>query len=191
MLPSMSAAVKAKPRATYQDVLDAPSHVNAEIVSGELFLSPRPAGPHTSAMSLLGAELVVTHDRRARGRGDWLILFEPELHFGEDIVVPDLAGWRYEARPESMDVAYFEHAPAFVCETLSPSTARLDRVKKLPVYARAGVLHVWFVDPVARTLEVYALDGATYRLVLTASDEDEVTPPPFASPVALSRLWAW
>jgi len=50
--------------------------------------------------------------------------------------------------------AFISLAPDWVCEVLSPSTARWDRVKKVPVYARYGVDWVWLVDPVARTLEV-------------------------------------
>ncbi len=43
---------------------------------------------------------------------------------------------------------YFELAPDWVCEVLSPSTAGLDRVKKLAVYLKDGVTHLWWlVDP--------------------------------------------
>ena len=49
-------------------------------------------------------------------------MFEPERHFGEDIVVPDLAGWRRERKPELPDTAYFTLAPDRVCEVLSAST---------------------------------------------------------------------
>lgn len=48
-------------------------------------------------------------------------------------------------------------APDWVCEVLSPSTVRLDRVRKNHVYAREGVGHLWFVDPLAHTLEVFVL----------------------------------
>src|ERR1041384_7619080 len=88
---------EAKPRrkATYQDVLDAPAHMVAEILDGELVLSPRPAGPHAA---VTGELLTSIRNRFGRGRspGGWLILFEPEIHLGEDVVVPDLAGWRLE-----------------------------------------------------------------------------------------------
>lgn len=76
--------------ATYQDVLDAPEHMVAEIIDGELILSPRPAGPHSSVASVVGGELLPPFSRGRGGPGGWIILDEPELHFGKRIVVPDL-----------------------------------------------------------------------------------------------------
>ena len=65
-------------------------------------------------------------------------------------------------------------------------------MKKLSVCARSSIGHVWLVDPNARTLEVFALDGATYRLVVTAGGEDAVVASPFdAAPIELARLWGW
>ena len=82
------------PRATYQDVLDAPAHRVAEIVDGTLYTQPRPAPPHAVASSRLGFDLGGPFDRGRGGPGGWWIIDEPELHLGEDILVPDLAGWR-------------------------------------------------------------------------------------------------
>ena len=83
-------------RATYQDVLDAPENMVAEVLDGELHLMPRPRRRHTRSASALGAFLVSTFDLGINGPGGWRILDEPELHLGPepDIVVPDLAGWR-------------------------------------------------------------------------------------------------
>jgi hypothetical protein len=80
-----------KRRATYQDVLDAPDHVVAEIIGGELRLSPRPGGPATSVTSKLAAELIPPFNNGRGGPGGWIIAFEPEIHLGDEIVVPDLA----------------------------------------------------------------------------------------------------
>lgn len=97
------------------------------------------------------------------------ICFEPEPHFGQDVLVPDLAGWRHERMPVFPRTATFTLAPDWVCEVRSPSTDTLDRKGKLPVYARAGVNHLWLLDPEERTLEVLQLGGehneplATYR----------------------------
>ncbi|NOY89974.1 MAG: Uma2 family endonuclease [Deltaproteobacteria bacterium] len=176
--------------ATYEDVLTAPEHRVAELVDGQLITSPRPASPHARAGSGLGAKLYTLFDDGDGGPGGWVILFEPELHLGAHVLVPDIAGWRRERMPEMPDVAYFELAPDFCCEVLSPSTARLDRVRKMPLYASHGVAHVWLVDPAMQTLEVYALDGETYRLLGTHAGEDVVEAPPFdAVPLELALLW--
>jgi Uma2 family endonuclease len=126
----------------------------AEIVDGELYTSPRPASPHALAASAIGQDLAPFSRRPGSpaGPGGWWILDDPELHFGADVVVPDLAGWRHERMPSIPNVAYFELAPDWLCEVVSPSTGRLDRVRKMPVYGRAGVSHMWLVDPSTRTL---------------------------------------
>ena len=105
-------------RATYQDVLDAPAHQVAEIVDGALHTHPRPAMLHALASSYLGDELVGPYGKGRGGPGGWWIVFEPELHLGEDILVPDLAGWRRERMPEFHDTAYVTLAPDWVCELL-------------------------------------------------------------------------
>ena len=125
--------------ATYADLEALPDIVVAELVNGELHASPRPAPRHARAGSVLGGCLMPPFDSGSGGPGGWWILFEPELRFGEDTVVPDLAGWRRHRMPRFPATAYFTVAPDWVCEVLSPSTARLDRVAKLQVYAREGV----------------------------------------------------
>jgi Uma2 family endonuclease len=124
----------AKSPATYEDLLRVPEHQLAEIVNGELVVSPRPASRHARASTRLGGSLH-GFDREPGGDapGGWLLLDEPELHLGErgaQVVVPDLAGWRRERLPELPDVPWFELAPDWVAEVASPSTARHDRVVK-------------------------------------------------------------
>jgi Uma2 family endonuclease len=176
--------------ANYQDVVDAPEHVVAEIVNGEFWTSPRPAPRHARASSLLGAEIVGPYDRGRGGPGGWWILDEPELHLDNDVLVPDLAGWRRDRMPALPDTAYFPLPPDWVCEVLSPATASLDRARKLPVYARHGVVHAWLVDPVARTLEVLALRHGLWTIVATYSSTGEIRAEPFeAATIDLSMLW--
>ena len=178
------------PKATYQDVLDAPAHRVAEIVDGTLHTHPRPAMPHAHASSYLGGELIGSFGRRHGGPGGWWIIFEPELHFGDDILVPDLAGWRRERMPEFPDSAYVTLAPDWVCEVLSPSTRKLDLCGKRPVYARERVVHLWLVDPLARTLEAFELREGEWALIATAADADPVAIRPFeAVTFSLADLW--
>jgi Uma2 family endonuclease len=75
-------------------------------------------------------------------------------------------------------------------EVLSDSTRAHDRVRKVPIYARQRVQHVWLVDPAARTLEVLRLDGDGYRLVLAADGDAPVRAEPFdAIELELGLLW--
>ncbi|MBZ4375106.1 Uma2 family endonuclease [Corallococcus sp. AS-1-6] len=176
--------------ATYADLEALPSNQVGEIVNGELYASPRPASRHAVAASHLGGELYAPFDRGRSGPGGWIILTEPELHLGQDVLVPDLAGWRRERMPRVPDVVGFTLAPDWLCEVLSPSTSRLDRFRKLPVYAREGVRHVWLVDPLQYTLEVFRLEGSHYLLVGTHQDAETVHAEPFeALPLELKVLW--
>lgn len=183
-------ASPARRNATYQDVLDAPEHLVAEVLAGDLYTHPRPAGPHTEAASVLGMDLGSAFHRGRGGPGGWIILYEPELHLGQDILVPDLGGWRRQRLPAVTNAAYIELAPDWACEVLSPSTALVDRRLKLPLYAREKVAHVWLVDPTARSVEVFRLDGETYRLVVTRGEDEVVRLEPFdAIELELGALW--
>lgn len=176
--------------ATYDDILKVPDHLVAEIVDGDLYTSPRPAPRHADASSGLGGALRNPFDRGRGGPGGWRILDEPELHLGGDIVVPDLAGWRRERLPRLPDDAFFSMAPDWTCEVTSPSTAALDRVKKLAVYARAQVSHAWLVDPIARTIEVLRLENDRWTIVDTCAGTDTVRLEPFdAIELDLTLLW--
>lgn len=116
---------------------------------------------------------------------------EPELHLGEDIVVPDLAGWRRDRLPSLPNAPYFEIPPDWACEVLSPSTMKIDRSDKLTVYARERVGHVWFVDPLARLLEILRLHGARCEILATHKNNESVRAEPFdAVPLDLATLWA-
>lgn len=128
-------AEPAERQATYEDLLGVPAHFVAEIVNGRLVTHPRPAPRHLRASSSLGGTLDGPFDKGRGGPGGWWILDEPELHLGPHVLVPDLAGWRRTRLPALPEAAWFELAPDWVCEVLSPGTAADDRAEKLPIYA--------------------------------------------------------
>ncbi len=185
----MSAAPR---RATYDDLLAVPDHLVAEILDGELIVSPRPAARHARAGTAVGS---VIFDRFDGPPGDpaapgaWCILDEPELHLGPDVLVPDVAGWRRERMPSVPDVAAFTLAPDWVCEVISPRTASTDRTRKMPIYAREGVGHLWIVEPCARTLEVYRLEGGHWVVASTHAGDAPVRAAPFAELALDARRW--
>ena len=178
-------------RATYQDVLDAPAHRVAEIVEGVLHTHPRPAMPHALASSVLGRRIGNPYHDKIGGPGGWWIIDEPELHLGEDILVPDLAGWRRERMPDYPETAYVALAPDWVCEVLSVSTRRLDLHGKRPIYAREGVAHLWLLDPADRALEAFELRDGQWVLIASAKDDDPICIRPFdAITFSLGDLWS-
>ena len=190
-LRSSNVSTHARRPATYADLLKVPDHLVAEIIDGELHVNPRPAPKHAVSSSVLGGDLNAADQRGRGGPGGWWILDEPELHLGPDVLVPDLAGWRRERLPAITDSPpYFTLSPDWVCEVLPPSTYRLDRVKKLHVYAREGVAYAWLVHPSERTLEILRLRGGRWVIVTTHGGDAVVRAEPFeAVKIDLLELW--
>lgn len=176
--------------ATYQDVLDAPPHMVAELVARRLHLQPRPRPSHARAASALGGRIGGPFDFGDGGPGGWWIIDEPELHLGDDALVPDLAGWRRDRMPVLPTTAAFTLAPDWVCEILSPGTRRFDLGEKRALYAAQGVAHLWLIDPDAQTLEAFALDQGRWVLLTTLVGQADVSLPPFdAITWPLATLW--
>ena len=177
--------------ATYDDVLAAPRDQVAELLAGELHLHPRPALPHAAAASALGEELGPPFKRGKGGPGGWLIVHEPEIHLGDDVLVPDLGGWRRTTIALLPNAGFATTRPDWVCEVLAPSTEKIDRTTKLPIYAHAGVGHAWLVNPTLRMLEVLRLRDGQWTLLATHRDDEVVRAEPFdAIALDLSILWA-
>lgn len=177
-------------RATYEDLLKVPQNLVAELIDGELYAWPRPAGPHARFSSALGMDIGTPYDRGRGGPGGWWILDEPELHLGDNVLVPDLAGWRRERMPEIPHDHRFIVEPDWVCEVISPSTARVDRGRKMRIYAEHDIPWLWFVDPERRILEVFQLAGDVFATLHVSTGDDVVRADPFpAAEIDLASIW--
>ena len=179
-------------KATYQDVIDAPENMVAELIDGELHLMSRPAPAHAKAYSKLGGLLNTSFDWGINGPGGWRIIDEPELHLEIEsrVLVPDMAGWKLETMPKLPKTKYFAVMPDWVCEILSPSTSKMDVEVKMPLYAQAGIGHFWLVDPNAKTLKAFELQGSKWAQIADLKDADTVSAPPFdAISFDLAELW--
>ncbi len=177
-----------KRRATYQDVLDAPPHLVAELIDGELYTFPRPAPPNAVAQAMLLT--IINNSFHGNGAGGWWIMTEPQLRLGENSLVPDIAGWRKTRMPKPPKTAYFEMAPDWLCEILSPSTRKIDLFRKVPIYAREAVSHLWILEPVALTVDAYNLCGGKWLPIDSQSGYATVSLPPFeAISFGLGNLW--
>lgn len=180
-----------KPDELYEMLRQLPDTKVGEIVEGAIWASPRPSFAHSMASSVLGAELIGPFQQGRGGPGGWWILIEPELHLGDDVVVPDLAGWRKARMPFLPSEPFGRIAPDWICEVLSPSTSTLDRIRKLPVYAREGVGWAWLIDPAGRSIEVYRLEEGSWVLAAGHAGSVRVRLEPFtAVELDLELLWA-
>jgi Uma2 family endonuclease len=179
-----------KRNATYDDLVALPDDRIAEIVSGDLYASPRPRIRHARVLSALGAKLFSVFDDGVRGAGGWWVLDEPELHLANDVLVPDIAAWKRERLPALPDTPAIEVVPDWVCEILSPATTELDREQNLPSSARHGVRWLWLIDPPLQRVEVYGQEAGRWSLLDTALAEEMLAAEPFASlSIELASLW--
>lgn len=177
-------------KATYADLEAVPPHLVAEILSGRLVTHPRPAPRHSVAAASLAGDLVGPYQKSRGGPGGWIFMSEPELHFGEDVTVPELAGWKRERMSELPPNAYIEVAPDWLCEVLSSSTEKYDRGDKREIYARAGVRHLWLLDPRIQCIEAFVLKEARWLLLGTYRDDIPASIAPFDDVVIdLAQLW--
>lgn len=177
--------------ATYEDLYNIPENMIGEIISGELIATPRPAPRHMNVVTSLGGEIWPPYQRGRGGPGGWIFLIETEVQLGEDIVVPDFAGWRKERLPTTkLEYNWIPVAPDWVCEVLSPSSFRNDKVRKMPKYAHYGVGHIWLIDPVAMTIDAYRLESGRWVLLASFSEKDKMRVEPFQEvEISLEDLW--
>ncbi len=179
--------------ATYKDLFELGDDVRAEILAGEIVVSPAPLPRHANSQGALrrfvGGPF---HDDDGRGGpGGWWIFVEVDVQLAaHDVVRPDLSGWRRHRLPDPGDVRPVDVVPDWICEVTSPSTASRDRVKKRALYAQYGVAYYWIVDPEARTLEVLELQGSRWVEVGAYDDAAAARIPPFEEvELELGRLF--
>lgn len=180
----------AEKTASYDDLYTIPENMIGEIIAGELVATPRPSRRHSSTIARITSNILPPFEYGRGGPGGWIILVEPEIALGENIVVPDLAGWREARFVWEEEQNPISVPPDWVCEVLSPQTARLDRVKKMPVYAAQGVSYLWLLDPQVLTLEAYRLESGRWTLLGSYAENDLVRVEPFQEiEIKLGELW--
>lgn len=186
--------VSPQPETSFEELYSSlealPRNMVGQIINGSLHANPRPSGPHGLVASTLGMDLGTPYQRGKGGPGGWWIIDEPELHMSQQVLVPDIAGWRHTTLPAIPQDHRFTVAPNWVCEVLSPSTSRVDRVEKMPVYATHGVEYLWLVDPADKTMETFTLIDGRWTLTGSFKDDDTVAVVPFeAAEISLADLW--
>jgi Uma2 family endonuclease len=149
----------ARKRATVEDLLALPSDARVELIAGALVHLPPPLPEHGRGQRTIGRYIggPFDDDHGRGGPGGWWILPEVEVELGADVVRPDVAGWRRERLPSPSGMRPIRVVPDWICEALSPSNERHDRVYKADLYGRHGVALYWIIDPGEQILEAFEL----------------------------------
>lgn len=180
----------AKRDATYEDLYSIPENMTGEIINGEIIATPRPSREHSMIASNLGAETIPPYTFGRGGPGGWIIIIEPEIGLGKNIIVPDLAGWKVERYPFEEPHNWISVVPDWICEIFSPSTQKRDRMEKTPIYAQFGVSFLWLVNPTETTLDVYELGQRRWELVNLYTGNIKVRAVPFEEiEIDLTNIW--
>ena len=161
-----------QPRFGYRDLLAMPDDGRRyEIHGGELVVVAAPLARHQIAVVEI-VTLLHDYSRRVGGR---TVAAPFDIVFDEyDVVQPDVVFFRAErSHLVRLDVVT-RAAPDIAVEVLSPSTASIDRGRKMRVFARYGVPEYWIIDPVRLEIEVHALDNGAYRSAQVATRVDTV-----------------
>jgi Uma2 family endonuclease len=179
----MSSSARARALATLDTLLAVPEGRRFhEVIAGELTHKAVPTGEHGATQAALTGTLFGPFALKPGGRapGGWWFETDVEVEFGpHDVYRPDAIGWRRERSPERPMRSAVRLCPDWVCEILSPSTARDAQVTKFETYRRCGVRHYWIADPILRTLRVHRCTDAGYLVVLSAQAGQRVRAEPF------------
>jgi Uma2 family endonuclease len=180
----------AKKKASYEDLCRIPENMTGEIIDGELIVTRQPPRSHVYTVSTLDKEIGPPYQLGQGGPGGWIILVRPEIMLQGNIMVPDLAGWRKERFPQHEGQNSISVAPNWVCEVHSPWTVQVDKIRKMPLYARHSVEHVWLIDRIARMMDVFRLEAGRWFLLGSFAGKNNVRVEPFQEiEIALGDLW--
>ena len=147
-----------------------------EIIEGDLYVSKLPSAEHQFVCTRIGRFLDVWNDEHGG-----VVLGSPGLVFSDDDdVATDVVWVSRERLAGALDKAgHLTKAPELVVEVLSPGKANVqrDRVAKLSLYSRRGVLEYWIVDWMRRLVDVYRREGNTLKHAATLYDDDVLESP--------------
>ena len=168
----MASMQAAQPRVGYTDLVNMPDDGRRyEIHGGELVVVPSPLLLH----QIVATRIVTRLNDHCRRVGGLAVTAPLDIVFDEhDVVQPDVVFFRAERLGLLDPRAVTRAVPDIAVEVLSPSTAAVDRGRKMRMFARYGVPEYWIVDPVRRQLEVHVLEAGAYRLAQAARAGDTV-----------------
>jgi len=161
-------------RFTWADYRSWPDDERWEIIAGVAYaMAPSPSVAHQEIVSALNGELRAFLE----GRPCDVLPSPMDVKLSdEDVVQPDLLVY---CDPSQNKDSHIEGPPAIVIEVLSPGSQQHDRMRKLHLYARAGVKEYWIVGPKDQLVEVLVLKDGRYTIQHALGPRDDLVSPTF------------
>jgi Uma2 family endonuclease len=173
---------------TYSDYAALPDDGRRyELHRGELSVTPAPGTRHQGAV--LALTVLLYEHVKSRGLGTVFVSPTDCILSDVTVVHPDVLFIATD-RLSIISERGIEGAPTLVVEVLSPSSARLDRDRKMKLYAEHGVPSYWIVDPESRSIEAYAFAGAEYARAGRVIGEPAALPPFSDLAIAPASIWS-
>jgi Uma2 family endonuclease len=159
----MIAEIPSPPRTIMEVYKMLPEGTLAELINGQIYMSPTPTNLHQRISRKLEIKLIDFIDRNFLGE-----IFHAPLDIYLDneanAVQPDIIFISKENPSQPLDEVPYQGVPDLLVEILSPSNNKHDLVVKKELYEKFGVKEYWIVDPFSKEVTVYKLQGALYVL---------------------------
>ncbi|MGH2767811.1 MAG: Uma2 family endonuclease [Actinomycetota bacterium] len=152
-------ATQPETKLTYEDLQSFPEdNLRRELIDGELIVTAAPAIRHQEAVATLVFHLYAFQ----QAHGGRVLPAPTDVYLSEvDVVEPDVIFVRAE-HAARIEERFVRDAPDVVVEVSSPSTRRLELVRKRELYERFGIPEYWYVDLDADRVEISRLEGGRY-----------------------------
>ena len=144
---------------TEEDYYNLPENVRAELIDGQIYYMAAPSRIHQKILMFLSKTIANYIDSKDGSCEVYPAPFAVKLFEDDDktVVEPDIS---VICDPNKLTDRGCTGAPDWIVEIVSPSTSSHDYIRKLNLYAKAGVKEYWIIDPRTEKVFVYHLDQA-------------------------------
>ena len=147
---------------TEEDYNDLPENVRAELIGGQLYYMSAPSRMHQEILGFLYKKIANYIDSKGGSCKVYPAPFAVKLFDNrDDTVEPDIS---VICSPYKLTDRGCSGAPDWIIEIVSPSNPGHDYVRKLNLYADAGVREYWIVNPANQSIYVYFLESDKFTI---------------------------
>ena len=147
---------------TEEDYYNLPENVRAELINGQIYYMAAPSRIHQEILMFLSKTIANYIDSKKGPCKVYPAPFAVKL-FSEDdrnVVEPDIS---IICDPNKLTDRGCTGAPDWIVEIVSPSNSSHDYIRKLNLYADAGIREYWIVNPIKESIFVYHLEETTFE----------------------------